>query len=152
MIATVTAWGTVIDVAQAHQATAQARLAHVQAQGRARTRRWRSSRRWESRPSRSQRGRRLRRKLSKASLQPVERIVSAAIARRPDVLGAYAAEKASAAAVRAAEADFKPKVFMSVSGAYGAAASTSLRCHPSASNRARSISRVSIGVRRRWWA
>jgi outer membrane protein TolC len=38
--------------------------------------------------------------------------VSEALARRPDVLAAYAVEKASMANVRAAEGDFRPKVFV----------------------------------------
>ncbi len=113
--------GTVIDVAQARQATAQARLAHVQAQGRAEDARLALVTAMGVSPfTRFDVDDVSGRKLSKASLQPVERIVSDAIARRPDVLAAYAAEKAGAAAVRAAEADFKPKIFMSVSGGYGA--------------------------------
>jgi outer membrane protein TolC len=48
-----------------------------------------------------------------------DRLVSEALARRPDVLGAYAAEKASMAYVRAAEADFRPKVFVAATGSYG---------------------------------
>ena len=113
--------GTVVELAQARQATAQARLAHVQAQGRAQDATLALVAAMGVSPlARFQVAELSRRKLSKAALQPVERIVSEAIASRPDVLGAYAAEKASAAAVRAAEADFKPKVFMSVTGAYGA--------------------------------
>ena len=113
--------GTVIDVTQAHQATAQARLAHVQAQGRAEDARLALVTAMGVSPfTRFDVADVSGRRLSTASLQPVERIVSEAIARRPDVLGAYAAEKAGAAAVRAAEADFKPKVFMSASGGYGA--------------------------------
>ena len=113
--------GTVIDVTQAHQATAQARLAHVQAQGRAEDARLALVTAMGVSPfTRFDVADVSGRKLSTASLQPVERIVSEAIARRPDVLGAYAAEKAGAASVRAAEADFKPKVFMSASGGYGA--------------------------------
>ncbi len=112
--------GTVIDAAQARQATAQARLAHVQARGRAQDAKLALVTAMGVSPyTRFKVADISGRKLSKASLQPVERIVSDAIARRPDVLGAYAAERASAAAVRAAEADFKPKVFTSVSGAYG---------------------------------
>jgi outer membrane protein len=44
--------------------------------------------------------------------------VSAALSRRPDVLGAYAALQASLAKVRAAKAEFMPKVFLSASGGY----------------------------------
>ena len=111
--------GTVIDVAQARQATAQARLAHVQAQGRAQDAMLALVTAMGVSPlTRFDVADVSGRTLSKASLQPVERIVSDAISRRPDVLGAYAAEKASEAAARAAEADFKPKIFMSATGAY----------------------------------
>ncbi len=113
--------GTVIDVTQARQATAQARLARVQAQGRAEDARLALVTAMGVSPfTRFEVADVSGRELSKASLLPAERIVSDAIARRPDVLGAYAAEKAGAAAVRAAEADFRPKVFLSASGGYGA--------------------------------
>jgi outer membrane protein TolC len=49
---------------------------------------------------------------------PVETIISQSLARRPDVLSAYAAEKASLANVRAAKAEFMPKVFVSATGAH----------------------------------
>jgi outer membrane protein len=111
--------GTIIDVAQARQATAQARLAHVQAQGRAQDAMLALVTAMGVSPfTRFNVADVSGRTLSKASLQPVERIVSDAISRRPDVLGAYAAEKASEAVARAADADFKPKVFMSATGAY----------------------------------
>ena len=111
--------GTVIDVAQARQATAQARLAHVQAQGRAQDAMLALVTAMGVSPfTRFNVADVSARTLSKASLQPVERIVSDAISRRPDVLGAYAAEKASEAVARAADADFKPKVFMSATGSY----------------------------------
>ena len=112
--------GTVIEVAQARQATAQARLANVQARGRDQDAKLALVTAMGVSPfTRFKVADLSGRKLSKASLQPVERIVSDAIARRPDVLGAYALQRASAAAVLAAEADFRPKVFTSVSGAYG---------------------------------
>ena len=41
-----------------------------------------------------------------------------ALARRPDILAAYAAQKASLAGVRAAEAEFLPKVFLAGTGSY----------------------------------
>ena len=52
--------------------------------------------------------------LSPALAQPVEQIITDALARRPDVLAAYAAEQAEQAA-RAADSDFLPKVFLSAS-------------------------------------
>ena len=48
----------------------------------------------------------------------VEKIISDALARRPDILAAYAAQKASLAIVSAAEADFLPKVFIAATGSY----------------------------------
>jgi outer membrane protein len=56
--------------------------------------------------------------LSPAMNEPAEAVVSQALSRRPDVLSAYAAEKASEAKVRAARAEFLPKVFLSASSAY----------------------------------
>jgi outer membrane protein len=58
------------------------------------------------------------RKLSPSMTDSVERALAAALARRPDVLSAYAAEKASLANVRAARAEFLPKFFLSATGAY----------------------------------
>jgi outer membrane protein TolC len=57
-----------------------------------------------------------RRKLSAALTGPVERIASAALARRPDVLNGYAAQQASLANLRAAQAEFLPKVFLAANG------------------------------------
>jgi len=48
----------------------------------------------------------------------LEPIIAQSIGRRPDVLGAFAAEKARQAEVKAAQADFKPKIFLSASGSY----------------------------------
>ncbi|KVO54031.1 TolC family protein [Burkholderia stagnalis] len=48
----------------------------------------------------------------------VDAIVADAIARRPDLQSAYALEKADRAKVKAAEAEFMPKVFMSASTSY----------------------------------
>jgi hypothetical protein len=58
------------------------------------------------------------RKLSPEMEVSVERVISTALARRPDILAAYAAQKASLAGVRAAEAEFLPKVFLSGTGSY----------------------------------
>ena len=46
----------------------------------------------------------------------VERLVLAALARRPDVLTGYAALRASLANLRAAQAAFLPKVFLAANG------------------------------------
>ena len=111
--------GTVIEEAQARQATAQARLAQVQADGAARDA-YVSLLAAAGIPPLIE----IRiadvsaHKLSPTLDKPVEQIISAAIARRPDVLAAYAAEKASLANVRAARAEFLPKFFVSATGAY----------------------------------
>lgn len=48
----------------------------------------------------------------------IDTVVKDALSRRPDVLGAYAAKQASQAAVRAAEAQYRPKIFVAGTGAY----------------------------------
>jgi outer membrane protein len=58
------------------------------------------------------------RKLSPSMAAPVESIISDALGRRPDVQSAYAAQKASLANVRAAQAEFMPKLFLSATGSY----------------------------------
>jgi outer membrane protein len=111
--------GTVMETAQARQATAQANLALVQATGGAEDAYLALVNAMGISPLT-----RLRvadvsgRKLSPEMRTSVESIISASLARRPDVLSAYAAAKASRAAVRAARAEFMPKVFMSATGAY----------------------------------
>jgi outer membrane protein len=111
--------GTVIEVNQARQASAQARLAEVRAKGGAQDAYLALVSAMGISPLTQFKVADVsHRALSGSMLQPVERIVSEALARRPDVLGAYAAQKASAASVRAAEADFRPKLFMSATGSY----------------------------------
>lgn len=58
------------------------------------------------------------RNLSPILAGKAEAIVSSALGRRPDVLAAYAKERASIANIRAAEADFLPKIFLSGSANY----------------------------------
>ncbi|WP_213959125.1 TolC family protein [Variovorax sp. dw_954] len=111
--------GTVVEVAQARQATAQANLALVQATGGAQDAHLRLVTAMGISPLTKIRIADVSdRQLSPAMAASVESIVSEALSRRPDVLGAYAAQKASLAKVRAAEAEFKPKIFMSATGAY----------------------------------
>jgi outer membrane protein len=111
--------GTVIEVNQARQASAQARLAKIKAKGEAQDAHLSLAGAMGISPlAQFEVVDVSHRALSGSMLQPVERIVSEALARRPDVLGAYAALKAGAAGVRAAEADFRPKVFMSATGSY----------------------------------
>jgi len=112
--------GTVVELAQARQATAAAELAQVNADG-------------------SERDAYLA-LMNAVGLPPMDEIhladvsarplpselrdslddrIASALSRRPDVLSAYAATKASAAKIRAARAEFMPKVFLSAVGAYG---------------------------------
>ncbi len=105
--------GTVVEVAQAAQNREQAKLALITAQGREQDNYLAlitamgisplaQPRIAPAPPAR----------LSPALEQPVERIVSEALARRPDVLAAYAAVQAEQARARAAETDFLPKIFV----------------------------------------
>jgi outer membrane protein TolC len=111
--------GTVLDVAQARQATAQARLALVQATGGEEDAYLRLIAAMGISPLTKMAIAELpERKLSPAVESSVESIVSEALSRRPDMLAAYAAQKASLANVEAAKAEFLPKLFVSASGAY----------------------------------
>ncbi|MDQ0143182.1 TolC family protein [Cupriavidus necator] len=116
--------GTVVEVAQATQNQAQTRLARVQAQG-AQTDAYLglinaigisplSKPRIAEMPVRP---------LSPALRSSIDQIVARAIAQRPDVLGAYALERANQARVKAAEAAFMPKLFMSAAASYASGGS-----------------------------
>jgi outer membrane protein len=117
--------GTVIEVAQATQNRAQAKLAAVQAQGV-------ESNSYLalisamgisplSKPTIAEMPQHM---LSPAMIDSIDQIVSSAIARRPDVLSAYAAERVNLAKVKAAESEFMPKVFVSASAAYNTSSSS----------------------------
>jgi outer membrane protein len=111
--------GTIVEVAQARQLTAQATLARVQADGGAQDTYLALLDAMGISPLTTIKvADASGRVLSPAMAAPVETVVSEALARRPDVLGAYAAQKASQANVRAARAEFMPKVFLSATGAY----------------------------------
>jgi outer membrane protein TolC len=109
--------GTVIEVAQARQATAQARLLHVQAFGAAENAYLGLISAMGISPL-------TRIKVADTSELPsdvsgsLESVIADALARRPDVLTAYAAQRASEANVRAARAEFLPKFFLSATGSY----------------------------------
>ncbi|WP_374570095.1 TolC family protein [Phenylobacterium sp.] len=110
--------GTVIEVAQARQATAQARLAQVRADGAERDGYVRLMLAMGVSPLAKIRIAPMPdRPLSPDLEAPVEDLLSAALARRPDVLAAYAAEKAATAREAAAEAERWPKLFASGSAA-----------------------------------
>lgn len=111
--------GTVVEVAQATQNRAQANLALVQAQG-AESDRYLAliSALGISPLSKPKIAEMPVHTLSPALREPVDQIVTNAMARRADVLSAYAAEKASQARIKAAESEFLPKVFVAASTAY----------------------------------
>ncbi|PVB60470.1 TolC family protein [Labrenzia sp. 011] len=106
--------GTKIEVAQANQLAAQARLRRVQAVDARRDAYHeligavgispRSEIRIVSVADR---------RLPRASALPTDKLIETALARRPDVLASYAAVKASEANERAATAEFLPKVYLS---------------------------------------
>jgi outer membrane protein len=109
--------GTVVEVAQARQSTAEARLERIQAEGTAQnTYLALISAIGISPVTKLKIADISRRRLSASMMVPVERIVSAALAQRPDVLTGYAAWRASLANLRAAQAAFLPKVFFAANG------------------------------------
>ena len=111
--------GTVTEVAQARQGTAQANLAAVQATGGAQDAYLALITAMGISPlTKIKIADASGRKLSPSMAAPVESIISEALARRPDMQSAYAAQKASLANVRAAQAEFLPKFFLSANGTY----------------------------------
>jgi outer membrane protein len=111
--------GTVTAVAQARQGTAQANLAVVRATGGAQDAYLGLITAMGISPLTKIRIANVSgRKLSPSTAAPVESIISNALARRPDVQSAYAAKKASLANIRAAQAEFMPKFFLSTTGSY----------------------------------
>jgi outer membrane protein TolC len=111
--------GTIVEVAQARQGTAQGELSRVQADGLAQDSYVALLAAMGLSPLTQIKIADLEhRKLSTALMAPIDQIVSEALARRPDVLGAYAAHEASLARLRAAQAAFMPKVFLSATGSY----------------------------------
>jgi outer membrane protein TolC len=111
--------GTSVEVAQARQVTAQGELAHVQASGQAQDSYVALLDAMGISPlAQIKVADQEQRKLSAALTGPVDQIVAEALARRPDVLTAYAAHEASLAKLRAAQAEFMPKVFLSATGSY----------------------------------
>ncbi|MGJ7507479.1 TolC family protein [Variovorax sp. GT1P44] len=111
--------GTVIEVAQARQATAQANLALVQATGGNQDAHLRLLTAMGISPLTKIKVADLSdRKLSPKMAASVDSIIADSLSRRPDMQSAYAAQKASLAKVRVAEAAFMPKFFVSATGAY----------------------------------
>jgi outer membrane protein len=115
--------GTVVEVAQATQATAQAKLALVQAEGGAGDAYLSLLTAMGISPLAKIAIADLPpRHLSPALDEPVQAIVAEALARRPDMLSAYAAQQASLANVRVAQAEFLPKIFLTATGSYNSGA------------------------------
>jgi outer membrane protein len=114
--------GTVVEVSQAHQATAQAKLALVQDTGAAENAYLNLISAMGISPlTRINIATAAGRRLSPDMTASIRSIISTALARRPDILTAYAAQKAANADVDAAVAEFLPKVFLSGTTAYNAA-------------------------------
>ncbi len=111
--------GTIIEVAQARQFTAQADLAKVRAAGDTSDAYVTLLSAIGIPPLTAIRIADItKRPLPNDLDRPVDRALNDALARRPDVLAAIAAQKAANAGVRAAKAEFMPKVFVSASGSY----------------------------------
>jgi outer membrane protein len=111
--------GTVVEVAQAREGAAQANLAQVQADGGDQNAYIALITAIGISPLTKIKVADISgRPLAPSMAAPVEAIISDALGRRPDVQSAYAAQKASLANVRAAKAEFMPKVFLSATGAY----------------------------------
>jgi outer membrane protein len=111
--------GTAIEAAQARQATAQARLVMVQATGAAQNAYLALISAMGISPLTQIKVADVSdRRLSPELAGSAEKIISSALSQRPDILAAYAAQKASLANVRAAEAEFFPKVFLAGTGSY----------------------------------
>ena len=111
--------GTSVEVAEAQQGVAQSRLLVVQAEGAEKSEYVGLIAGLGLTPTT-----RLkivdtgRRTLSAGMARSIDKNVENALARRPDLLQAYVAEKASEAKLRAARAEVLPKVFLSGTGNY----------------------------------
>jgi outer membrane protein TolC len=109
--------GTVVEVAQTKQSTAEAQLERVQADGAAQNSYLALISAMGISPmTRLTIADISRRRLPPTLTAPIESFVSEALARRPDVLTGYATLQASLAGLRAAQAEFLPKVFASGTG------------------------------------
>ena len=113
--------GTTIEVAEAEQGVAQARLLVVQAEGAEKARYVDLVAAVGLQPTTRLRIADIgRRNLSAAMARTVDKSIENALARRPDVLQAFAAEKAAQSKLAAAEASLAPKVFLTATANYNA--------------------------------
>ena len=111
--------GTVLETSQTHQLTAQSQLALVQAQGAEQDAYITLLAAMGLSPLNHIRIAPVdSHPLSSDELTPVEQIVQSALERRPDVLEAYSTMRASESAIKAAEAQNLPKIFLAGTGAY----------------------------------
>ncbi len=111
--------GTVVEVAQARQATAQTQLLEVQAEGAAHDAYLALITTMGISPLTHLKVADVHEhRLPCADAESIEHIVADALGRRPDVLAAYAAQRASQDDIRAARAEFLPKLFLSGTAAY----------------------------------
>jgi outer membrane protein len=109
--------GTVVEVAQTRQATAEARLAQVQAEGAVQDTYLALISVLGISPTTRLAIADISHRALPNTLPPrVEQFVAEALARRPDILTGYAGLQASLAGLRAAQAEFLPKVFFSGNG------------------------------------
>jgi outer membrane protein len=109
--------GTVVEVSQTRQSSAEARLAKVQANGAAQNAYLALISAMGISPLTKLNVADIsRRRITESMTAPIDRLVSAALARRPDVLTGYAALQASVANLRAAQAEFLPKIFFAGNG------------------------------------
>ena len=109
--------GTVVEVAQTKQATAEAQLEQVQADGGAQNSYLALISAMGISPmTRLTIADISRRRLPPSLTAPIENFVSEALARRPDVLIGYSTVQASLAGLRAAQVEFLPKVFAAGTG------------------------------------
>jgi outer membrane protein TolC len=114
-------FGTVTEVAQARQGTAQANLSVVQSTGERQDAYLTLITAMGISPLTTIKIADVSgRNLTPAMAAPVETLVADALARRPDMQSAYAAQKASLANVQAARAEFMPKFFLAANGTYNA--------------------------------
>lgn len=111
--------GTVMEVDQARQASAQARLVQVQADGAAADALLTLLAAIGLSPLQQVMLAELpHRPLSPVLIERVDQVVATALSRRPDVQAAYAATQASIDDVRAATAARRPKLFVAATGSY----------------------------------
>lgn len=105
--------GTTVEVMQARQQVAEAKLRRVQAQGTERDAYQALLAAMGVPPTTEiEVGDASGRRLPRAVNLPVEEMIRLALSRRPDVLASYAAVNAARAGVNEAEADFLPKVYL----------------------------------------